>query len=125
MKNSGLRGTESRLGARAARAAVKETDRVGRRAAFMLDGIPLMAGTLMCSAAHSVLAMVIGRVVVGVGIGVASAIVPLYVSEVAQTTTLVGGPYALQRSRQTLDVGAARSGVTLGTCRHSRLLELH
>lgn len=57
-------------------------DTLGRRKAFLLDCVPLMAGAVLCSGATSLAALLAGRVLVGVGIGLSSALVPLYISEV-------------------------------------------
>lgn len=39
----------------------------------------------MCALASSATMMVLGRMVVGVGIGLSSALVPLYISEISPT----------------------------------------
>jgi MFS family permease len=58
-------------------------DTLGRCKAFFADAIPLIAGAALCAQAESVSALLTGRFVIGVGIGLASALVPLYISEVA------------------------------------------
>lgn len=60
-------------------------DRLGRRRAFLLDTLPLLAGAVLSATAQDLRAMVAGRVLAGVGIGLSSALVPLYISEVAPT----------------------------------------
>ncbi|KAL1566610.1 plastidic glucose transporter 4-like isoform X3 [Salvia divinorum] len=60
-------------------------DKFGRTKTFMLDVIPLAAGTFLCGIAKSVETMIVGRVLAGVGIGISSAIVPLYISEISPT----------------------------------------
>jgi MFS family permease len=57
-------------------------DKIGRRRTFQLDAIPLLIGTLLSANAAGFQAMVIGRILVGFGIGVSSGVVPLYISEV-------------------------------------------
>ena len=57
-------------------------DNLGRRKAFLLDTIPLFLGPLLSATASSLGGMVAGRLIAGVGIGLASALVPLYISEV-------------------------------------------
>ena len=57
-------------------------DAVGRRKAFLLDSIPLIVGALLCSMSTGIVSIVIGRAIIGVGIGLSSALVPLYISEV-------------------------------------------
>jgi sugar porter (SP) family MFS transporter len=60
-------------------------DKIGRRRTFQLDAIPLLIGTLLSANAAGFQAMVIGRILVGFGIGVSSGVVPLYISEVSPT----------------------------------------
>lgn len=58
-------------------------DALGRRGGLVATSLPLLAGALLCASAASLPALLAGRVVAGVGIGLASALVPLYISEVA------------------------------------------
>ncbi|PNY17182.1 plastidic glucose transporter 4-like protein, partial [Trifolium pratense] len=60
-------------------------DKFGRTRTFQLDAIPLAIGGFLCATAQSVQTMIIGRSLAGIGIGVASAIVPLYISEISPT----------------------------------------
>ncbi|XP_074376214.1 plastidic glucose transporter 4-like isoform X4 [Apium graveolens] len=60
-------------------------DKFGRTKTFQLDAIPLAVGTLLCATAQSVQTMIIGRLLAGIGIGISSAIVPLYISEISPT----------------------------------------
>ena len=60
-------------------------DALGRVRAFVADALPLAAGAALCATADSSTAILAGRFLVGVGIGLASALVPLYISEVAPT----------------------------------------
>ncbi|CAM6030932.1 unnamed protein product [Sphagnum balticum] len=60
-------------------------DKIGCRRTFQLDAIPLLIGTLLSANAAGFQAMVIGRILVGFGIGVSSGVVPLYISEVSPT----------------------------------------
>ncbi|CAL5192912.1 unnamed protein product [Lathyrus oleraceus] len=60
-------------------------DKFGRTRTFQLDAIPLAVGGFLCATAQSVQTMIIGRLLAGIGIGVASAIVPLYISEISPT----------------------------------------
>ena len=57
-------------------------DSLGRRRAFLLDAVPMLAGPLLSAAATGLAGMLAGRVLTGVGIGLSSALVPLYISEV-------------------------------------------
>lgn len=60
-------------------------DALGRRKAFFLDCVPLLLGALICSVATGASSIIIGRAIIGLGIGLSSALVPLYISEVAPT----------------------------------------
>ncbi len=60
-------------------------DSVGRKKAFLVDCVPLFVGAIMCALASSATVMILGRMVVGVGIGLSSALVPLYISEISPT----------------------------------------
>jgi len=58
-------------------------DRLGRRKMLLVTSLIFMVGAIVCAAAMSVTALIVGRTVVGLGIGFASSTVPLYISEVA------------------------------------------
>ncbi|XAR51528.1 hypothetical protein NMG60_11006177 [Bertholletia excelsa] len=60
-------------------------DKFGRTKTFQLDAIPLTVGAFLCATAQSVQTMIIGRLLAGIGIGISSAIVPLYISEISPT----------------------------------------
>ncbi|KDP32970.1 hypothetical protein JCGZ_13001 [Jatropha curcas] len=60
-------------------------DKFGRTRTFQLDAIPLIIGAILCTTAQSVQTMIIGRLLAGIGIGISSAIVPLYISEISPT----------------------------------------
>lgn len=60
-------------------------DKFGRTRTFQLDAIPLTVGTFLCATAQNVHTMIIGRLLAGIGIGISSAIVPLYISEISPT----------------------------------------
>ncbi|CAN6872857.1 unnamed protein product [Brassica oleracea] len=60
-------------------------DKFGRTRTFQLDAIPLAVGAFLCATAQSVQTMIVGRLLAGVGIGISSAIVPLYISEISPT----------------------------------------
>ncbi|KAL6520110.1 hypothetical protein OROHE_017253 [Orobanche hederae] len=60
-------------------------DKFGRTKTFMLDAIPLAVGAFLCATAQSIETMIVGRLLSGFGIGLSSAIVPLYISEIAPT----------------------------------------
>uniref|UniRef100_A0A1D1XRM9 Plastidic glucose transporter 4 n=1 Tax=Anthurium amnicola TaxID=1678845 RepID=A0A1D1XRM9_9ARAE len=60
-------------------------DKFGRTKTFQLDAIPLVIGAFLCATAQDVRTMIIGRLLAGIGIGISSAIVPLYISEISPT----------------------------------------
>lgn len=60
-------------------------DKFGRTQTLKLDVIPLVVGAFLSTTAQSVHAMLIGRLFAGIGIGVTSAVVPLYISEISPT----------------------------------------
>jgi len=53
------------------------SDRLGRRKMLLITSVIFMAGAVVCSAAGSIQVLVVGRVILGVGIGLASSVVPL------------------------------------------------
>lgn len=57
----------------------------GRTRTFQLDAIPLAVGAFLCATAQSVQTMIFGRLLAGIGIGISSALVPLYISEISPT----------------------------------------
>ncbi len=56
--------------------------RFGRKGTLLLDVIPLFLGAFLCATANSLAWIIAGRVVIGIGIGLASGLVPLFISEV-------------------------------------------
>jgi MFS transporter, SP family, galactose:H+ symporter len=58
-------------------------DLFGRRKLLITTAIIFAAGAILCAAAQSPEALVIGRIIVGLGIGLSSSTVPVYISEVA------------------------------------------
>ena len=69
--------------ASAALAGGKLADRFGRRAMLIVTSLTFIAGALICALAPSFPVLLAGRVVVGLGIGLASTTVPVYISEVS------------------------------------------
>lgn len=61
----------------------KFADRYGRRITLIGTSIVFIAGAMICAFAPSLTMLVLGRVVVGLGIGLASTTVPVYISEVS------------------------------------------
>jgi len=62
------------------------SDRIGRRATLILTALIFVAGALLCAFAGSFQMLLLGRLIVGLGIGLASTTVPVYISEVAHPT---------------------------------------
>jgi SP family galactose:H+ symporter-like MFS transporter len=62
-------------------------DRIGRRGTLLVTSIIFIAGAIVCAAAGGVTVLVIGRAIVGLGIGLASSAVPLYISEVSPASS--------------------------------------
>ena len=54
-------------------------DKIGKRRTFQLDAIPLIIGAFLSATAQNVQAMIIGRLLDGIGIGISFALVPLYI----------------------------------------------
>ena len=59
------------------------SDRLGRRVTLILTSIIFILGALTCAFANSFTILLLGRTIVGLGIGLASTTVPVYISEVA------------------------------------------
>ncbi|XP_010913405.1 probable plastidic glucose transporter 1 isoform X2 [Elaeis guineensis] len=60
-------------------------DNFGCRRTLQIDTIPLILGALLSAQAHSLDEMLWGRFLVGLGIGLNTVLVPLYISEVSPT----------------------------------------
>jgi sugar porter (SP) family MFS transporter len=58
-------------------------DLFGRRKLLITTAIIFAAGAILCAAAQSPAILVVGRIIVGLGIGLSSSTVPVYISEVA------------------------------------------
>jgi sugar porter (SP) family MFS transporter len=58
-------------------------DRIGRRVTLFLAGVIFFAGALVSAFAPDEPTLLVGRFVVGIGIGFSSVVAPLYISEVA------------------------------------------
>ena len=58
-------------------------DLFGRRKLLIATAIIFATGAILCAAAPSPMILVVGRIVVGLGIGLSSSTVPVYISEVA------------------------------------------
>jgi len=63
--------------------ASRGADRHGRRTLILLAGIVFVVGAIVSALSPDTFVLVVSRVVIGVAIGVASAVAPVYISEVA------------------------------------------
>lgn len=61
----------------------KLTDFFGRKIMLIADAILFIIGTLIAACANDIEILVVGRVIVGIAIGIASFTAPLYISEIA------------------------------------------
>jgi sugar porter (SP) family MFS transporter len=59
------------------------TDYFGRRKVLITAAVIFILGALSTAAAPSIVTLVVGRIIVGLAIGVASYVAPLYISEIA------------------------------------------
>ncbi|KAL5729832.1 hypothetical protein ACHQM5_002728 [Ranunculus cassubicifolius] len=60
-------------------------DKFGYRRTLQICTIPLILGAILSAQAHSLDEILMGRLLVGLGIGVDTVLVPIYISEVAPT----------------------------------------
>ncbi|MCB1111507.1 MAG: sugar porter family MFS transporter [Chlamydiales bacterium] len=58
-------------------------DYYGRKKLLLIDSLIFIVGTIAASLAPSVTILILGRVVIGIAIGIASYTAPLYISEIA------------------------------------------
>ena len=58
-------------------------DIFGRRAMLLVTAVIFIAGAMVCASAPSLNVLVVGRLIVGLGIGLATSTVPIYISEVS------------------------------------------
>jgi len=63
-------------------AAEMTADRFGRKGAIYMGCALFIIGAILQAAAYSVAQMTVGRLIVGLGVGSAAMIVPLYIAEV-------------------------------------------
>ncbi|WWC61536.1 uncharacterized protein I303_104120 [Kwoniella dejecticola CBS 10117] len=63
------------------------SDYTGRKPVIVLANIVFILGSLIQAACHTVHTMIAGRLIVGLGVGIAGCIVPLYIGELAPTKT--------------------------------------
>src|ERR1700738_2254088 len=61
----------------------RQAELFGRRKLLIATAIIFAVGGIACAAATSPAVLIVGRIIVGLGIGLASATVPVYISEVS------------------------------------------
>jgi MFS transporter, SP family, galactose:H+ symporter len=81
------------------------TDVLGRKRAILITAAIFTVGSILCAVAGSLLLLIVGRLAVGIAIGVASYTAPLYISEMA--------PANLRGALVTLNQLAITSGILL------------
>ena len=65
--------------------AVFPSDILGRKFVIAAANVIFIVGAIVQAASHSVAQMIVGRIIVGLGVGFASMIVPLWIGELAPT----------------------------------------
>jgi sugar porter (SP) family MFS transporter len=78
-------------------------DRLGRRRSIIYATLLFLAGTVVVSLAGSMGPFLVGRLLIGAAIGVASFMVPLYISEIAPAA-IRGGMVSLNQFAVTLGI---------------------
>ena len=58
-------------------------DKIGRRSVIMIADLLFTAGAIIMAISPTIPILMIGRIVVGLGVGIASMIVPVYLAEVS------------------------------------------
>jgi len=61
------------------------SNKIGRKPVIMIADVFFTVGSFVMGFAPTIWCLVLGRFILGIGIGIASQIVPLYLSEVAPT----------------------------------------
>jgi SP family myo-inositol transporter-like MFS transporter 13 len=61
------------------------SDQVGRKPVIIVSSFLFLIGTLVMTFAATIATLMIGRLIVGLGVGIASMIVPVYLSELSPT----------------------------------------
>ena len=62
-------------------------DRIGRRRTLLAAGLIFLAGAIVSALTPNETVLLVGRLIVGIGIGFSSVVAPLYISEVAPAST--------------------------------------
>lgn len=59
------------------------SDQIGRKPVIIISDFLFIAGSLIMAFAPEIYVLMIGRITVGLGVGIASMVVPVYLSEVS------------------------------------------
>ena len=59
------------------------SDRIGRKPVILLADVFFSLGSIIMALASDVSILICGRVIIGIGVGIASQVVPLYLSEMS------------------------------------------
>lgn len=58
------------------------SDKIGRKPVIMIADVLFTVGAVLMMCAPSIAILMVGRLVVGLGVGIASLVVPVYLSEI-------------------------------------------
>lgn len=61
------------------------SDRIGRKWTLAIGDVWFVLGALLIATSYSLEQIIVGRIVLGFGVGIAAAICPLYISELSPT----------------------------------------
>ena len=75
----------------------KLSDKLGRRKALLVDDFIFIVGTVLCTFAPRYAILVIGRLIVGFGVGISSSVIPLFITEISPVRIRgqIGGSFLL------------------------------
>jgi MFS family permease len=59
------------------------SDQIGRKPVIIISDFLFTGGSLLMAFAPEIYVLMIGRIIVGLGVGIASMVVPVYLSEVS------------------------------------------
>lgn len=59
------------------------SDQIGRKPVIIISDVLFTGGSLLMAFAPEIYVLMIGRIIVGLGVGIASMVVPVYLSEVS------------------------------------------
>jgi len=59
------------------------SDKIGRKPVILIADVFFTIGSFMMYLSHSIPTLMIARIIVGIGVGLASLIVPVYLSEIS------------------------------------------